>query len=578
MRLLLEEPIRMRAETRGLDELAGASEWLTKLEWGFTESKDVCVDFDITVNGKAHEAVLIYPALFPQAPAYVRPRKPDEPWSAHQYPSTGTLCLEWGPDNWHPGVTGADLVVSTHKLLAYEKFGPFIGAAAPSRHELTLGQRVRYESQRFLITQQLQAALEASPRTAPIPLAVGTLHRRPELVAVATQLGDEALPTLLGVPKEISDPAATSSWVRKGFVVWCDEWGSLPKIVKGQAVLREFLKAKGCWPWPSDEPQSGFLLLADEQRRLRSFAIAANTEGSTIFEYFPVDCTDKGEVRQPERNATLAQKKVAIVGLGSVGSKVAVSLARSGITRFLLIDDDILKPSNLTRNQLDWSSIGYDKVDAVQSAINLIHPAAEAACRTFRFAGQESSSYNTTVLEQIAGCDLVIDATASPKVFSSIAAICTRRKVAVVWGEVFAGGIGALMARCLPGFDADPLEIRRAIHAYLVSMPDAPFQHAQAYDTDVDDEVFVAGDAEVSALSASLTQFAIDALVGTEAPRFPNAAYLFGYQKAWIFEAPFDTHPIACPRAAEGPEIPTDSQESVSALKELITVFGAKKC
>ncbi|MHA7685896.1 ThiF family adenylyltransferase [Cupriavidus sp. PET2-C1] len=576
MRLLLEEPIRMRAETRGLDELAGTSGWLTKLEWGFTEAKDVCVDFDITVNDKVHEAVLVYPALFPQAPAYVRPRKPDESWSAHQYPSTGTLCLEWGPDNWHPGVTGADLMVSTHKLLAYEKFGPVIGVAAPSRHELTLGQRARYEYLRFLITQELQTALEASPRTAPIALAVGTLHRRREFVAVATQLGDDASPTQLGVPKELSDPAAASSWVRKGFVVWCDEWASLPKVVKDQAILREFLKAKGCWPWPNDDLQSGFLLLADEQLRLRPIAVATNTEGSTVFDYFPVDCTDRGQVRQPERNATLAQKKVAIVGLGSVGSKIAVSLARSGITCFLLIDDDILKPSNLTRNQLDWSSMGYDKVDAVQSAVQLIRPAAEVACRTFRFAGQESSSYNTTVLEQIAACDLVIDATASPKVFSSIAAICTRRKVPVVWGEVFAGGIGALMARSLPGFDADPLEIRRAIHAYLAGMPEAPFQHSQAYDAEVEDEVFVAGDAEVSALSASLAQFAIDALVGTEAPRFPNSAYLFGYQKAWIFEAPFDTHPIACPRAVEGPEVPADSRESVSALKELINVFGTK--
>lgn len=576
MRLLLEEPVRMRAETRALDELAGNSAWLTKLDWGFTEANDVRVDFDITVNDKVHEAVLVYPALFPQAPAYVRPRKPDEAWSAHQYPSTGTLCLEWGPDNWHPGVTGADLVVSTHKLLAFEKFGPALGVAAPSRHELTLGQRVRFESQRFLITQQLQAALEASSRTAPVLLSVGTLHRRPELVAVATQLGDDVAPTLLGVPKEIADPTAFSSWVRKGYVVWCDEWATLPKPIKDQAAIRDFLKAKSCWPWPDDELQSGFLLLADEQLRLRPIALTSKTEGSTAYDYFPVDSNDKGQVRQPERNAPLANKKVAIVGLGSVGSKVAVSLARSGMTRFLLIDDDILKPSNLTRNQLDWSSMGYDKVDAVQSAIQLVQPSAEVMCRTYRFAGQESSSYNTTVLEQIAACDLVIDATANPKVFSSIAAICTRRRVPVVWGEVFAGGIGALMARSLPGFDASPLDIRSAIHAYLAGMPEAPFQHAQTYDAEVDGEVFIAGDAEVSAFAASLTQFTVDTLIGAEAPRFPNSAYLIGYQKAWIFEAPFDTHPVPCPRAAEGPAAPEDTQATVAALGELLSVFGAK--
>ncbi len=576
MRLLVEQPIRMRAETRGLDGLASISPWLTKLAWGFTESKDVCVDFDITVNEKVHEAVLVYPALFPEAPAYVRPRKPDEAWSTHQYPSTGTLCLEWGPDNWHAGVTGADLIVSTHMLLAYEKLGPVIGITAPSRHEQTLGQLVRFETSRFIVTQRLQSSLVAASRETPIVLYVGTLHRRAEFVAVATRLGDGEAAVDLGVPKEISDPNAFASWVRKGFVVWCDEWASLPKPVKDQAVLRDFLKAKGRWPWLDDEQQTGFLLLADSKLQLRPIALLKSAEGSTAIEYFAVDCADKGEARQPERNAVLQQKKIAIVGLGSVGSKVAVSLARSGVTRFLLIDDDFLKPSNLSRNQLDWSSMGYDKVDAVQSAIQLIHPAADVACRSFRFAGQESASYNTTVLEQIAACDLVFDATASPKAFSSIAAICTRRKVPFVWGEVFAGGIGALMARSLPGLDAAPLEIRKAVHEYLAGMPDAPFKHAQNYDAEVDEAVFVAGDAEVTSLAASLTQFAIDTLVGKEAPRFPHSAYLIGFQKAWIFEAPFDTHPIACPRAAEGPEAPTYSDESLAALGELIDMFGEK--
>ena len=97
MRLLLEQTKRMLAETRELDGLAAEASWLTKLSWGFTANKEVSVDFDITLLDKVHEAVLVYPDLFPQAPAYVRPRKADEAWSTHQYPGTGTLCLEWGP-------------------------------------------------------------------------------------------------------------------------------------------------------------------------------------------------------------------------------------------------------------------------------------------------------------------------------------------------------------------------------------------------------------------------------------------------------------------------------------------------
>ncbi|MCT4372027.1 ThiF family adenylyltransferase [Yangia mangrovi] len=40
----------------------------------------------------------------------------------------------------------------------------------------------------------------------------------------------------------------------------------------------------------------------------------------------------------------LADKSVGIVGCGSVGSKVAASLCRTGVGKFLLIDEDIFFP------------------------------------------------------------------------------------------------------------------------------------------------------------------------------------------------------------------------------------------
>ena len=577
MRLLLEQPVRMLAETRGLNALAAEADWLTKLGWGFTPAGDVCVEFDITVQSNVHEAVLIFPDLFPQAPAYVRPRKPDQAWSIHQYPDTGTLCLEWGPDTWHPGVTGADLVRSTHKLLAFEKLGPALGIEAPSRHDLTVGQLLRGKHSRFVVSAQLRAAVYAVSGAPYTALTVATSSRFSELVAVATKLGAEGEGFLACIPTEISDPMSLSAWCRTGWMVRCDEWSSLSSATKSQSAVRSFLKAKGCWPWPDDQERSGFLLLVDDEQKLRPIALATG-EGSTAFEYHIIDGGAEDVARQPDRNYRLREKRVALIGLGSVGSKVAVSLARAGITRFLLVDDDVLLPTNLTRNQLDWQSVGYDKVDGARGAIELVRPEAEVQTRTFRFAGQESSSYNTTVLEQVATCDLVIDATASSKVFTSVAAICARRNVALVWGEVFAGGIGALMARSIPGRDADPLTIRGAINEYLATLPEAPFKHAGGYDVDTENEVHVAGDAEVSHLAASLTQFALDALVAEEVNRFPVAAYLLGYQKAWVFEAPFDTRAIDCPRASAAPAAAEDVAENVSAFGELMSVFGEGKC
>ena len=59
--------------------------------------------------------------------------------------------------------------------------------------------------------------------------------------------------------------------------------------------------------------------------------------------------------RLPAEYAGLAPVRVGIVGLGSLGSKIAVSLARSGLRRFLLVDDDVLLPENICRHELSWA-------------------------------------------------------------------------------------------------------------------------------------------------------------------------------------------------------------------------------
>lgn len=573
MRLLLEQPARMVAEIRVLDTLAAESDWLTRLDWRFTSDAEVSVEFDIVVQSTVYEAVLIYPNLFPQAPAYVRPRKADEAWSTHQYPGTGTLCLEWGPDTWHPDVTGADLVRSTHRLLTFEKIGPTYGISAPSRHETTLGQQLRATIRRFVVSPELTAAVVQAASSPKTPLTVATSSRFLELVSVATRLGDDESPALEGLPPELADPFIGGTFIRTGWMVRCDEWASLPSPAKSQSDIRTFLQEKECWPWADDEDRCGFLLLVDDNRDLRPIALGTG-EGDTAYEYRVIDCSFDKVNRQPEQYRGLTDKRVAIIGLGSVGSKIAVSLARSGMTRFLLIDDDILQPNNLSRNQLDWLSVGYDKVDGVRGAIRMVRPDVEIQTRTFRFAGQESSSSNTTALEQIAACDLVIDATANSKVFSSVAAICTRRKISLIWGEVFAGGIGALMARSIAGIDAEPLIVRAAINEYLATLPEAPYKHAGDYDVEADDRVLVAGDAEVSHLAASLTQFAIDAIIPNERRRFPVAAYLLGYQRAWVFEAPFDTRAIQCPSAPCEPQEAKDTAAHAADLQELLAAFG----
>src|SRR5258706_7903364 len=72
----------------------------------------------------------------------------------------------------------------------------------------------------------------------------------------------------------------------------------------------------------------------------------------------------------------LSEKSVAILGLGSGGGMVALTLAMSGVGRFLLIDDDVIEPANVVRHVADLHYVSAYKVSAVGDLIHQRNPEA----------------------------------------------------------------------------------------------------------------------------------------------------------------------------------------------------------
>ena len=73
----------------------------------------------------------------------------------------------------------------------------------------------------------------------------------------------------------------------------------------------------------------------------------------------------------------LKKAKVCILGLGGLGSNVAVLLARSGIGYLKLVDFDIVEASNLNRQQYRISHIGIKKTEAIKTIIKEVNPFVE---------------------------------------------------------------------------------------------------------------------------------------------------------------------------------------------------------
>lgn len=70
----------------------------------------------------------------------------------------------------------------------------------------------------------------------------------------------------------------------------------------------------------------------------------------------------------------ISRARVAVAGLGGLGSNVAVSLARVGVGRLHLIDFDQVDITNLHRQQYFADQIGMDKTEALKATLLRIHP------------------------------------------------------------------------------------------------------------------------------------------------------------------------------------------------------------
>lgn len=564
MALLEDQPKRMAREQRLLLAHARSTPGFTLQGWSQTAVGELCLNFNLQLAVGNFNGLLVYPDMFPDVPAFIRPKKAGERWSRHQYGGSGVLCLQYGPDNWHTEITGVDLVRSANTLLWGEVMAilqPRYGTP-PSRHTSTWGQDLRGIDRRLLVTQGMRHALAGSPPGVPQELKVVITYCREGAVAVPTAFGSP--------PKPIPDVPQAFAAERFEWSGWVVPVTSIEEVrqVKDLNSLKTILGP--AWPWSTPlSDQLRPLLLHDTTGEMRAFVLTGGDE-PTLIKYTPVDLASDAAERLPEAYGRLADLSVAVVGLGSLGSKIAVSLARAGVRRFLLVDDDVLAPDNLVRNELNWFDVGFSKVEATERELKRIAVGVDVATRNFRVAGQENPQLLSQLASDLAKCNMLVDATANPRAFVTLAAIAKRRKLPMVWGEIFGGGGGALMARSRPGLDADPLSVRSHIHGVMGTMAPIPEGSAKDYGLEAEGKTYVASDADVMALAAAMTQFALDIQCADEVTAYPVAAYLMGFRKYWEFRCPFDTIPIDCSGALQPvPESQQLTADEAADLAEL---------
>lgn len=562
----LTDVARAKAERTAIAQLSERDGWLSGISWRLGDDLHLIVDFDVQHGAETFGLSMIYPSTFPDTPPMVQPRD-ERRLSWHQYGPGGELCLEFRPDNWAPSITGAMMVESAHRLLSGERPGENEPGIVRSAHQASIGRETRGEFTRFILDDSAATVLAALPVDVPTAITVWDRLAKPTWVASLMSVGEE------GILWAQNAPQPSHSSVANGFVIRTtrnvDRFRLSPKDF-ADVMPVEFPDLLAKLP---KNPFDGFVLLGDENHW-----VALNLypyEGKQSVFGYKIIVAPSVSGRLPAGYDSLAQKRIAIVGCGSVGSKIAGTLARSGVRNFTLVDDDVFFQANLVRNDLDAQAIGQHKVDALGARLQNLVANADISVRRIALGQQESAGSTESVMEELVQADLLVDATADPRAFNLVAAVARRHSKPMVWCQVFAGGIGGIIARVRPGFDPIPTEARSQIRAWCDSH-NVPWIAATETDYGIERDnaqPLIADDADVSVIANHASRFILDFLT-REQSVFPCSAYAIGLVAEWIFHAPFDTWPIDLRQ--EGDWGGAQELASSEELKELLTSLFPK--
>ena len=572
----LNDLARCLREREAVEALATDVDWLPMADWEFDGGK-LCLVADIEANGHRYPVQMVYPANYPASPPTVRPRDADQHWSSHQYGDGGELCLEWGPDNWRDEITGADVLRSAHKLFKIEnpKGEEALPIVASSRHSLALGQELRVTLYRFLVNDALIRHMQSLPDNAWGEAQCWVMFNRKDVAVFIQKL---TLPNA----ESWCNPALPAKLKETTSQIKCNFFKTTLKaeVLKSPCTewLINTLEVQGFDVSQLRSSSVGPVLLVDTNGQFHLFCISKEKKCIPFSRLVIHD--EETNIRLPSEFSNLATKTVGIVGLGSAGSKIALSLARSGVRKFLLIDHDVFLPENICRHELNWEDIGQHKVDGVTHQLKLIDRDVEAVCHRLKLSGQEATANVGGVLSQLGESDLIIDATADPITFNQLSTVARQQGTPMVWLEIFAGGIGGLIARFRPNRDPEPKIMRAYLLEYLARQNAPEIKTTMDYAaTDAEDETLIASNADVAVIAENTTRLALDILMECEPSDFPYSMYLIGLSRSWIFKEPFYTIPIDLSSVEWTTTLPDlldeEASETLSFLKQLISKASA---
>jgi len=144
----------------------------------------------------------------------------------------------------------------------------------------------------------------------------------------------------------------------------------------------------------------------------------------------------------------LTRSFVVVFGIGSVGSAMALELARSGVGHMVLVDGDRLEVGNLSRHALPDSYVSANKAEAMASHLSINVPGLDVGA----VSGHVDDSFDDLDVDRlIAPADLVIVATDQRESQRRLARRALAMDIPAIVPGLYADRGGEVFAQLTPG-------------------------------------------------------------------------------------------------------------------------------
>lgn len=129
-----------------------------------------------------------------------------------------------------------------------------------------------------------------------------------------------------------------------------------------------------------------------------------------------------------EGQQKLLNARVLIIGLGGLGSPLAMYLAAAGIGHLVIVDDDTVDLSNLQRQIMHRTQdIGRAKTDSARETLGALNPSVTITTYDHRLTQEE-------LAREVAQADVVADASDNFTTRFMLNAVCVKNRKPLVSG------------------------------------------------------------------------------------------------------------------------------------------------